>query len=207
MAVRKKRAGYHHGDLRRAVVDAALDAIEKSGTESLSLRDLARRLGVSHQAPYRHFADKQALLAEIARTGFAKLVERLRAGPKLEADITTALIESGVNYVAFAVENPAYYRVMFATSGTPAHGHAAPMPQPGTAYELLTFGVARGQEAGQLPRGVPARDLALLCWTVVHGLAMLAIDGQLGSPAAAMATARDAIALQVRTFAVASRAR
>jgi AcrR family transcriptional regulator len=206
MAVRRKRAGYHHGDLRRAVVEAALRAIEQAGTESLSLRDLARRLGVSHQAPYRHFADKQALLAAIARDGFAKLVERLRAGPKLEADITSALIESGVNYVGFAVENPAYYRVMFATSGTPPHGHAAPM-QPGTAYELLTFGVARGQEAGQLPRGVPARDLALLCWTVVHGLAMLAIDGQLGSPDAAMTTARDAIALQVRTLAVASRAR
>src|SRR5215470_4234330 len=163
MAVRKKRAAYHHGDLRRAVIEAALRAIEQVGTESLSLRDLARRLGVSHQAPYRHFADKQALLAAIARDGFARLVERLRAGPKLDADITTALIESGVNYVAFAVENPAYYRVMFATSGTPAHGHAAPT-RPGAAYELLSAGVARGQEAGQLPRGVPTRELALLCW-------------------------------------------
>lgn len=206
MAVRKRRAAYHHGDLRRAVVEAALDAIEKTGTESLSLRDLARRLGVSHQAPYRHFADKQALLAAIAQDGFARLVDRLRAGPRLDADITAALIESGVNYVAFAVDNPAYYRVMFATSGTPVHGHAAP-EQPGAAYEMMAAGVARGQEAGQLPRDVPSRDLALLCWTVVHGLAMLAIDGQLGPPAEAVATARDAITLQVRTFAVASRAR
>jgi len=203
MAVRKKsRAAYHHGDLRRAVIDAALVAIERDGIAALSLRELARKLAVSHQAPYRHFADKDALLAAIADEGFRTLVQRLRAGPPLTGHVTRALTESGVAYVRFAVEHPAHYRVMFATGGE----RRDPLATPGGAYDLLATGVARGQAAGVLP-AAPKQELALLCWTVAHGLAMLAIDGKLGPAPAALATARATIALQVHTLAVAARAR
>lgn len=201
MPVRKKGAAYHHGDLRRAVIDAAVTVIARDGTDALSLRDLARRLGVSHQAPYRHFADKHALLAAIAKEGFARLTETLRAGPRLDADLTRALIDTGVRYVEFALAEPAYYRVMFATAATPTPGPSFP----DSAMEIVTYGIGRGQAAGILPP-VPARDLALLSWTVVHGLAMLAIDGKLGTPAEAVATARDAIALQVSALGIATRA-
>lgn len=204
MGLRKKGPAYHHGDLRRAVIDAAVAVITRDGTEALSLRDLARRLGVSHQAPYRHFADKHALLAAIADEGFARLSQQLRANPGLDTDLVRALTQSGVRYVRFALEFPAYYRVMFATAATPSSAKPT-TPVPGSAYEAVTYGVSRGQAAGVLPP-VPVEELALLSWTLVHGLAMLAIDGKLGTHKEALTTAHDVIALQVSALATATRA-
>jgi AcrR family transcriptional regulator len=197
--LRKKGAAYHHGDLRRAVIDAAVTVIARDGTDGLSLRDLARRLGVSHQAPYRHFADKDALLAAIAADGFARLTRALRAGPDPSAAPIAGLIEAGVTYVKFALDAPAYYRVMFATAASP-HGAAPRDRETDTSFAVLSYGIERGKAAGVLP-DVPTRDIAVLAWTVVHGLAMLGIDGKLGPPAEALRVARAAITLQVETLA------
>jgi AcrR family transcriptional regulator len=202
VALRKKGTAYHHGDLRRAVIDAAVTVIARHGTDGLSLRDLARRLGVSHQAPYRHFADKDALLATIAAAGFAQLTRALRAGPPPDTEPITAMIEAGVTYVKFALEAPAYYRVMFATRATP-HGAAPRDADTDTAFAVVSYGIDRGKAAGILP-DVATREIALLAWGIVHGLAMLGIDGKLGPQAEALRIARAAITLQVETLAQAA---
>jgi AcrR family transcriptional regulator len=155
---------YHHGELSRALITAALAALEAG--EEVSLRGVARAAGVSAMAPYRHFVDKGALLAAVAARGFEALRERL-----VEADRgapAEALLAQGRAYVAFARERPALFRLMFAgsPSGTP--------PEEGSAYGVLAARVASlAPHAGEA--GV------LSSWGVVHGLAMLALDGRLGS--------------------------
>lgn len=169
------RKAYHHGDLREALLTAALAILEEGGdAAALSLREAARRAGVSAMAPYRHFVDKDALLAAIATIGFEKLGEALRAA-EAAADggdrPRTPLDAQGVAYVAFACRHPALFRLMF--------GAAAPAKTGGLADTAAqTFNVLADRVAQMVPPGVSA-DVALAAWALVHGLAMLAVDGQL----------------------------
>lgn len=176
-AMRKERGAYHHGRLREALVAAALELIAEAGTQGLSLRDVARRLGVSHQAPYRHFADKQALLDAIAGDGFRELADALRATVTAHADPVDRLVELGVTYVRFARDHRAAYRVMFAE---PSSAEGAPPPEPtgDTAFHVLVETIRYGQAKGAFVAG-SARELAVASFAFVHGLAMLGIDGKL----------------------------
>jgi AcrR family transcriptional regulator len=122
------RSSYHHGDLRRALLDTALRLIAEEGSSSFTLREVARRAGVSHAAPYRHFANKTALLAAVAEEGFRTLRTRLlEAGTRLPAEPLARLQTLGVEYVRFAVEHPSHFRVMFGpdiidpTASPPVH--------------------------------------------------------------------------------------
>ncbi len=145
----------------------------------LSLREVARRAGVSAMAPYRHFADKDALLAAVATIGFDRLAEALRLA---ERDLLgrAALIAQGVAYVVFACANPALFRLMFGAAVATKEGDLA-------RAGMATFGVLADRVATVSPAG-GAPDWALASWALVHGLAMLAVDGQLtvfdASPAA-----------------------
>lgn len=182
--MRKKRGAYHHGNLRAALIEAALALVARDGVARLSLRDVARRLGVSHQAPYNHFPDKGALLDAIASEGFAQLADQLRATTAQHAEPVARVIESGFTYVAFARKHTAHYRVMFAE---PDSERGAPPPDDigQTAFHVLVDAILRGQEDGTFSTA-PARELALACFAFVHGLAMLAIDGKLGAPSDAL---------------------
>lgn len=175
--MRKKRGAYHHGQLRQAAIEAALAIVARDGVTGLSLRDVARRLGVSHQAPYRHFADKGALLDAIAADGFDLLVSELRETSAREADPVTRVIECGFTYVAFARQHVAHYRVMFAEPdserGTPPTDDSGQ-----TAFHVLLEAIASGQKRGAF-HAAPARELALASFAFVHGLAMLLIDRKL----------------------------
>ena len=187
--MRKKRGAYHHGRLREAMIGDALAIVASHGVTGLSLRDVARRLGVSHQAPYRHFADKRALLEAIATEGFAALTAALRApSPNPDrGDPTARLIELGCIYVKFARTNAAHYRVMFAE---PESELGAPPPAEDTdsAFHVLIEVIIDGQRRGVFI-AAPPRELALASFAFVHGLAMLAIDGKLGAiPASSIAT-------------------
>jgi AcrR family transcriptional regulator len=170
---------YHHGDLRRALIEAALQLIAAEGARALTLREVARRAGVTHAAPYRHFPSKDALLAAVAEEGFRGLhnamLERMeRAG----ADLRNRFLESGVGYVLFAVQHPAHFRVMFG-SELPASASYPELAAVGhAAFAVLTDAIAACQQAG-LVRADPVPELALAAWTQVHGLAMLLIDRQL----------------------------
>ncbi len=161
---------YHHGDLRRALVDAALDALAEGGTEAVGLRDLARRVGVSAAAPYRHFRDKQALIQAIAAAGFEKFgtaIDEAKEGVPAGEQFAN-MAEA---YVHFALGNPRLYRLMFSSElGTfedPDLRRAAD-----AAYASLA--VAAAKEDPEAPG-----EAAISAWAFVHGLSLLLLDGQL----------------------------
>ena len=172
----KKRA-YHHGDLRRALLDASLALIVEQGAQAFTLREAARRAGVSQAAPYRHFADKDTLLAAIAEEGFRRLTARMR---EEKADAAGELASVGLGYLLFAAENPAHYRVMFGGSAHAATAKNALPPslqQAGDeSFAVLTDAIRAAQAAGQVRAG-DVDELALFSWSVVHGFALLVIDG------------------------------
>jgi AcrR family transcriptional regulator len=162
---------YHHGDLRDALIVAALEVLEEGGLAGLSLREAARRAGVSAMAPYRHFADKEALIAGVAAVGFQRFADLLRqADAKPHAH--EALIAQGVAYVEFACGHPALFRLMFGATSPNVKGDLALAGE--SAYAVLANRVA------SLAKPSDAAAWTLTCWSVVHGLAMLALDGKLG---------------------------
>src|SRR5271170_789851 len=107
---------YHHGDLRRSLIEAALALVTEKQDWTFSLREVTRRAGVSHNAPYNHFADKRDLLAAVAAAGFTSLGERMLTATSGIERADSALVTSGVVYVNFGVENPAHYRLMFSSA-------------------------------------------------------------------------------------------
>ena len=108
------KQAYHHKDLRNALVDEAIAMLADGGTSNVTLRELARRLGVTHTAPYAHFADKKALLEVVADAGFQRLHEVLLAARMRANDPVSAFEAMGFAYVQFARDNPNWYRLMFA---------------------------------------------------------------------------------------------
>ena len=169
MSTSRARPGYHHGNLREALVEAALELLHEGGAEALSLRAAARRAGVSAMAPYRHFADKEALLAAVAAHGFTLLAARL-AEADTAPDPVDALVAQGVAYVRFACEDPDRFRLMFGAA-QPA-GHPDLRAAGGTGYAILARRVATLADESRRD------DLTLACWSLVHGLASLLVDGQ-----------------------------
>lgn len=159
---------YHHGDLRRAVLDAAVTVVIERGPDAISMRDLARRAGVSHAAPAHHFGDRAGLLTAIAVQGYRLLADAFTTAPQ-------GLREIGVRYVEFALAHPAHFEVMF----RPDLLHP-------TAPELLaarerTAGLLRGG-VGALPderRGADADLAALAAWSLAHGFVTLWRGGNL----------------------------
>lgn len=170
---------YHHGDLRRAILDAALEVLAKEGSEALTLREVARRLGVTSAAPYHHFADKEAILAAVAEEGFIELVAAMQPPPAAKKPLAK-LRAQGMGYVRFAVGHPAHYRVMF--------GRLVDIPKYPTlhaaaerAFGELLSSIVAAQAAKAVRAGDPMEH-ALLAWSTVHGLAMLWIDCALQGP-------------------------
>jgi AcrR family transcriptional regulator len=173
--LRKRPGRYHHGDLRRALLQEAVHVIRAQGVDMLTLRSVGERLGVSRTALYRHFADKSALLAAVAREGFRTLrLELLAAWGTGGWEGFEAM---GRAYVRFAVANPSHYRVMF---GGFVKGHTDPeLAQEATgAFQALVDAIIALQRTGSFRRDDPFQ-LARVIWAVVHGVAMLAIDGQI----------------------------
>lgn len=184
---RKPRA-YHHGDLRAALIQAARELLEEGGVQALTLRGVARRAGVSQTAPYRHFAGHEELIAAVAEEGF----RRLHAAMVRAANAATgrlALQELAVEYVKFALKSPAEYRVMFGRDPEGLAGTAAGQSliiASGALMSLLRGGIEQLQRAGAVRTG-DAGAMALAAWALVHGLAMLLLDGQRpSSPASAV---------------------
>jgi AcrR family transcriptional regulator len=179
MATRKKqRDTYHHGDLRRALLDVALERVLREGPDTLSLREVARDAGVSHTAPYRHFASRDALVAAIADEGFSMLRQMLVDGAAGGRDPLERFLGQGEAYVRFALEHPAHFRVMFATR-LPADDAFPALAESGrAAFQELVNAIAECQQARQIRRGDPMR-LALSAWSMAHGLATLLVEQQL----------------------------
>jgi AcrR family transcriptional regulator len=178
---------YHHGNLRRALLDEALITIRKEGVEGLTLREIGTRLGVSRTALYRHFADKEALLAAVATEGFRTLRQRLVRAWEEGRD-RAAFEAMGVAYVGFAVANPAHYRVMFGSALGATADNAKAIDcdlsaEAEGAFQALVDALAALQRDA-IVREEDTLTMARFVWSVVHGVAMLGLDGQLREPGA-----------------------
>jgi AcrR family transcriptional regulator len=168
---------YHHVNLRDTLLQGALDAISELGPAAFTLREVARRAGVSHNAPYRHFRDKDALLAAVAAQGFRELTRAMREAADRQSKALDKLKHSGLAYVAFAVRRPAHFTVMF---DAPVTGNKDPefLEASQEAFETLVNYIRTCQEEGKLPAG-ETRERALAAWSLVHGIAKLAVAGRL----------------------------
>ncbi|MBX3603337.1 MAG: TetR/AcrR family transcriptional regulator [Rubrivivax sp.] len=172
------RPSYHHGALREALIAATEALLAEQGPEAFTLREVARRAGVSPAAPAHHFGDAAGLLTAVASLGFAELTHALREGDtRGGADALAALREQGVEYVAFALRRPGLFRLMFRQgrlredAELEQHAHAA--------FEVLAGGVRRAVGVRDAAAMRPAHWQAVTAlWSLVHGYAHLAIAGK-----------------------------
>ena len=172
-----RRDSYHHGDLKRALTSAALSLVAEKGPKGFTLTEAARRAGVSAAAPYRHFADKAALLATVAEQGFRDLHAEMAAAADTTPDPKGRVIELGRAYVRWAVAHPDHYRVMFGAELSKAdHPDLAVAGE--QAFGDLLDAITTCQQAG-VAAGHDPRELAAPLWSLVHGIASLAIGGEL----------------------------
>lgn len=162
---------YHHGDLRSAVLKRAVEVIGEQGPESLSLRSLAIDLGVSHTAPRHHFGDLTGVLTAVAIEGFEILAQRL-----IQARQETGnFLDVGVGYVEFALEHPAHFRVMFAPTLLDERSEELAVAKQ-AAFAQMNSGVQEMAATGQVEDAAAA---VIAGWSLVHGLATLALTGNL----------------------------
>ena len=163
------------GVSHRALIDTALAMVTQEGAWNFTLRKVARRARVSHAAPYNHFEDKSALLAEVAALGFQSLRKALEvAAGEQPRSARQAVARVGAAYVRFGVEHPAHYRLMFGAELADKERYPA-LQASDAAFGVLTGVLERGQASGQVRRD-PVLDQALAAWSLVHGLTTLLID-------------------------------
>ncbi len=180
---------YHHGNLAPALVEAALALLDETQDWAFSLREVARRAGVSHNAPYKHFPEKRDLLAAVAARGFEALAERMSAAVADATGARARILACGRAYVRHGVQNPALYRLMFGPALTSAEAGRPDIEKEagGKARAILERALAEGVRAGAFPTALanPHTHAAatLAVWSNLHGLTMMAIDDYVG-PAA-----------------------
>jgi AcrR family transcriptional regulator len=166
---------YHHGNLRKALLEAAVALIGEVGPKGFTIREVARRAGVSHNAPYRHFRDKDELLGAVAIEGFERLTDAMKKRAAAGGTAAERLRLCGCGYVDFALHWPQHFLVMFdlPSSELPKDETASE-----NAFQTLLGLIIESQKEGTLPEGDP-HPLALMAWSIVHGIAKLAISGNL----------------------------
>lgn len=173
-------SSYHHGNLRRALIDATLDLIGEKGMKSFTIREVAKRAGVSHAAPYRHFSDKEALLSTVAIEGFDMVIaDTHKRFEACHGDVLKRFRESGLAYIDFAAAYPSHYRVMF-SSGEHRLGDDLET-RAKEAFSILYDCISDCQNQ-KLVRPCDPFELAMAAWSIVHGYAMLIIDGFIKDP-------------------------
>jgi len=181
----RRARSYHHGHLREALLEAAVDLIAEVGPRGFTLRAVARRAGVSHNAPYRHFRDRDALLAAVAAQGFRELTRAMLDASEGQATAPDRLKRAGLAYVGFALRRPEHFTVMF----------DAPIPKvddpewkaaADEAFGTLLGLIEMCQRDGLWP-GEDALRRAFVAWSLVHGIAKLAIAERLPFPSEAEA--------------------
>jgi AcrR family transcriptional regulator len=206
-AVEKKGGRYHHGDLRRALLDAALEVLAREGAAALTLREVARRAGVTHAAPYRHFTDKQQLLATVAEEGFRMLTSQMReAWAKHEGDPVRGLQAIGVAYVRFATGQRAHFQVMFGKDIDWSREHAGLEETADCCFEVLISAVQACQGAGAIRPGDPLIP-SLCAWSMVHGLSELIANGQFSAMELAVPSVEELVSIFNRIFIEGARAK
>jgi len=173
------KKNYHHGDLRKKLLETALDIIAEHGLEKVSMRGLGQRIGVSRTAPYRHFSNKSALLCAIAEQGYKKLTAVMnKANRQLSEDPLTRLTNTGIGYVEFAVSNPVHYRIMFGNEILENKRTSELVKAAETSFNELFYAVQTCQEE-KLVKSTDPYIIANTLWSMTHGISTLLIDGHI----------------------------
>ncbi len=174
-----EKSSYHHGDLKNALIKAGIEILSKEGVNSLSLRQVARKAGVSHAAPYAHFTDKQALVAAIATDGYRKIYEEIvRGAEQYPDDPLRQLVETAWAYVEFGFQEPDHFRITFSGVVEKERDYPALVEMTAKSFGVLRALVVRCQDAGILDPGDP--DLAAVgVWGSLHGFVSLIQEGQI----------------------------
>lgn len=168
---------YHHGDLRRTLTESALQMLQESKSWQFTLREVARRAGVSHAAPYRHFPDKAALLSELAKVGFDMLGVELTAALLDHLSVEEQFAVAAKAYIKFGNANPALYHLMF-SSDAGAQDEVHLNERATSTLNVLIALLERGQKEGVFKKR-PVQGHAAACWALVHGLTLLSMNGLL----------------------------
>src|SRR5262245_40147142 len=166
-----------NADLRRTVLDASLELIEQDGLGALSMREVARRAGVSHQAPYHHFGDREGILAALAADGFVRLHNDMQKAIGTSKSQVKRLEAVGNAYIEFALKNPGYFKIMFRSELVEMERFDELRERADEAFGLLTSVIAPAA------RSHGTKDPVLLsvaAWSLAHGLATLLLEGKLG---------------------------
>ncbi|MFN7728077.1 MAG: TetR/AcrR family transcriptional regulator [Bdellovibrio sp.] len=177
---KKQKGSYQHGNLKEALISAAFASIKKSNEVDFSMRELAKTVGVTPMAAYRHYPSKESILLEIAREGFEQLSGRFE---HVLRDDPSDLEALGTVYVEFAIENPVYFRVMFHSDlhvSKRQDNKLEPRPEDERSYQLLLGCVAQNQKKGKF-KNKDTEAIAITAWSTVHGLASLMVNGNLDS--------------------------
>ena len=176
----RKKGAYHHGNLRRALLDSALAMVEKEGPGGVSLRAVARLAGVSPAAPYRHFAGKEGLLAAVAEEGFRALEEKMQVASQGADGLALAEFRAiGYAYVRFAASNPSHFRVMFGSEVSDKSAHPSLKSAADKTSQIIADAIAKCQRPGLEGADTSPERLFIAAWATFHGLATLIVDGQL----------------------------
>lgn len=176
MILKTGRSSYHHGDARNALLRAAGELLETTGAAGLSLRQVAEQAGLSRQAPYNHFADKETLLAELVRDGFERLGQDMEAAGGEDVAPIKRLERAGECYIAFAQGSPALFRLMFSKELVDLSRHHEARAASSTSFGALS------RIVGALVPPQDVADISLVAWSLVHGYATLCIEGGLEGP-------------------------
>jgi AcrR family transcriptional regulator len=163
-------------DLRQNVLQASLALIEEGGLDRLSMREVARKAGVSHQAPYHYFGDREAILAALAGEGFSRLGQLLARAAADAGEPGDAVVAMGKAYVDFAIRHPPYFQVMFRADAVPLDRYPEARKQENEAFGKLVEEIDKAF-TGQAPE--ERRRIAVAVWAMVHGLATLILEGSL----------------------------
>lgn len=167
-----KKAGYHHGSLRDALIEAAHQLVSEKGVDGFTMADACRAAGVSTAAPYRHFSDREDLINALAEKGFDMLADLTRVARDVHPEGSVdSIVAMGQAYVKFACDEPALFRIMF---GRHANSHDSGQIDSecfGVLLEAVQWFVTANPKVGQ-----PLFDVAVPLWTIVHGAASLLID-------------------------------
>jgi len=173
----KRARRYHHDNLKQTLLQSAVKVLAKTGPRGFTLREVARRAKVSHNAPYRHFDDKDELLAAVAAQGFDRLADSMISASASAGDALTAFEAIGCGYVQFALQWPDHFSIMFDSAlNLRAYPDYAASGQ--RAFQILLDRTVVAQEQDQLPAGDPV-PLALTAWSLVHGIAKLEVAKRL----------------------------
>ena len=169
---------YHHGDLKNALIKAGVKILAKEGVSKLSLRKVAKQAGVSHAAPYSHFADKQALIAAISTEGFKQLYKQIASIRKMHSIKPSALLlETARAYIQFAMNEPDRFKLMFSSVIEKEKDYPEFVKASYVNFQQLVSVVETCQKAGLLKPG-PSDLMAVSVWSSVHGMIMLILEGQ-----------------------------